>query len=54
MHNSRLHSASGCEEADSNWPRDFDVRAQYAEQQELLLTEQAMKSKNAGGTERDE
>jgi hypothetical protein len=24
------------DEANESWPRDFDIRAQYAEQQELL------------------
>lgn len=32
MHN--INNANG--EASENWPRDFDIRADYAEQQELL------------------
>ncbi|WP_165494347.1 hypothetical protein [Azotobacter chroococcum] len=27
------------QEAERDWPRDFDVRAEYAEQQELLAAE---------------
>jgi len=29
-------AASRVREAEQDWPRDFDIRAEYAEQQELL------------------
>lgn len=38
-----INNANG--EAYENWPRDFDMRADYAEQQELL-THEASQSAN--------
>lgn len=49
--NAQLQSDS---DAVQEWPRDFDVRAQYAEQKELLEQTDDKPAIRFDGTDRDE
>lgn len=54
MNDSQSTSPSVHESA-GQWPRDFDFRAEYAEQQELLQhSDDVTTLTNSGGTESDE